>query len=112
MNIKLVTLATALLFAGTTLAGKSNRNQLDNWGPVHEYIESHATYVAPGTEAKLYVEANLGIETWEIFGDTKSSFSRDYKGGGWPATGEVILMSTVQEAETLADLIRAATYGG
>jgi hypothetical protein len=112
MKIKLITLVTALLLTGTTLADRSERNLLDNWGPVHEYIASHATYVAPGTEAKLYVEANLGIETWETFGETKKSISKDYKGGGWPATGEVILMSTGEEVETLADLIRDATYGG
>ena len=112
MKIKLITLATALLLTGTTLADRAKRNQFDNWAPVHEYIASHATYVAPGTEAKLYVEANLGIETWETFGDMKKSVSKDLKGGGWPATGEVILVSTAEEVETLANLIRAATYGG
>ena len=112
MKLKLIALATTLLLTGTTLADKSKRNQFDSWAPVHEYIAEHATYVAPGTEAKLYVEASLGIETWETFGDTTRSVSKDAKGGGWPATGEVILMSTAQEVEAMAQLIRAATYGG
>ncbi len=55
MKLKLIALATSLLLTGTTLADKSKRNQFDNWGPVHEFIADHATYVAPGTEAKLYV---------------------------------------------------------
>lgn len=112
MKLKLIALATALLLTGTTLADKSKRNQFDNWGPVHEFIVNHATYVVPGTEAKLYVEASLGIETWEIFGGTKRSGSKDINGGGWPATGEVILMSTTEEVQIMAELIRAATYGG
>lgn len=112
MNLKLIAVASMLVLSGATLADRSQRKQFDNWSAVHDYIANHATYVAPGTEAKLYIEASLGIETWETFGDSKRSASKDYKGGGWPATGEVILMSTAEEVETMAQLIRAATYGG
>lgn len=108
---KLLTLVTLLFLTAFSFGDKSGRANLDSWAPVHEYIASHAIYVAPGTEEKLFMEATLGVETWELIGGAKNASRRDVGGGGWPATGEVILVNTLEEAETLASLIRAATYG-
>lgn len=83
----------------------------DSWSPVHAYIVDHAIYVSPGAEEKFYAEAMLGIETWEMVGESTSRNAKLVRGPGWPATGEAILLPNEAEAETLAGMIRAVTVG-
>ena len=112
VRLKTLFLSVSVLITGISAANLTHSKRFDDWAPVHSYIVDHAVYVTPGAEEKFYIEAQLGIETWETFGGTKRWQTTDGRGNGWPATGEGIFVATEEEAATLAALIRQVTNGG
>ncbi|MDH4387843.1 MAG: hypothetical protein QE269_03870 [Fimbriimonas sp.] len=106
---RLLTLTLIVFVASLTTAMPPANRASGNWEPVHQYIVDHAIHVDPGAEESLFVEASLGIETWETFGTASRIASKQGFGTGWPSGNTAVHFPTVEEAESLAALVRQAT---
>lgn len=117
MNIALT--ALLLVSAGAqapkpqtpTLANPGSLVRTVTWDDVHSYIVAHAAPMDYETEGLLQDEAEAGVKTWSMVGQTGGGvpsfrgFTFDGPGVGWPAANHVLRFPTTGERNFAAGLI-------